>query len=626
MSAAENKNTAPPKGINVSPRGGNMPGMNMIPQKAKDFKGTFKRLAAYLKPQMKTIIVMIILSVLSTIFMIASPKLMANNITNPLVTAISTKGAAADWDKIISWIVIIASIYVIASFLNFLATYVSVKMSQRVVYKMREQIKTKLNKVPLKFFDNTSTGNTLSVITNDIDTVSTTLQQSITQIITSIITIIGVFVMMLTISVWMSLITLVSVPAFALFTRFIMKKSQKQFIAQQAELGRLNGHIEENYNGQLEIKLFGREEKSGAEFEEMNEKLCKAGVKAQFLSSLIHPVLHFVNNISYVGVVILGGILAGARNPLSLGDIQAFIQYSNSFTQPILQTAQIANVIQSTIAAAERVFKVLDQEEELAEEDKGFAEIKEGGVKFENVDFSYTQDNELIKNLNLDIKENSVIAIVGPTGAGKTTLVNLLMRFYEIKGGSIKIDGTDIRDITRKQLRELFGMVLQDTWLFNGTIRDNISYGYENASEEEIINAAKKAHIHHYIMTLESGYDTVLNENASNISQGQKQLLTIARAILKQPKILILDEATSSVDTRTEELIQNAMKEMTKERTSFIIAHRLSTIKSASIILVMNNGSVIEHGAHKELMDKKGFYWELYNSQFLNAEDSAQTA
>lgn len=621
MNTTGSKNTSNKSKVN--PRGLDF-GLNAIPEKPKHFKKTFKRLANYLKPQLTTIIIMIIIAAISTVFLIASPKLIANNITNPLITAISTKGANVDWDRIISWIVIITGIYVVSAFFSFLATYISVKMSQRVVYKMREEIKTKLNKLPLKFFDNSSTGNTLSVITNDIDTISTTLQQSITQIITSVITIIGVFIMMISISFWMSLIMLVTVPAFAFFTRIIIKKSQKQFKLQQSELGKLNGHIEENYNGQLEVKLFNREKASAEEFEVMNQNLCNAGIKAQFLSSLIHPVLHFINNLSYVGVVILGGILAGARVPLSLGDIQAFIQYSNSFTQPILQTAQIASVLQSTVAAAERVFKVLDEQEETEEQNISTKAINQGSVSFENVDFSYDKDKELIKNLNLNIEKNSVIAIVGPTGAGKTTLVNLLMRFYEIDGGSIKIDGVDIRDIPRKQLRSLFGMVLQDTWLFNGTIKENISYGYKNATDEDIIEAAKKAHIHHYIMTLEKGYDTILGENASNISQGQKQLLTIARAILSRPKILILDEATSSVDTRTESLIQNAMKQMTKERTSFIIAHRLSTIKNASLILVMNNGSVIEHGSHTELMDKKGFYCGLYNSQFLNKELTAE--
>ena len=596
--------------------------MGGIPEKAKDFKGTLKRLIHYLRPQIKIIITMILIAILSTIFIIAAPKLIAANITNPLIKAIATKGASANWNSIIKWIVIIACIYVLSAFFSFISYFISVKMSQKVVYTMRNDVKAKLNKLPLKFFDNTSTGNTLSVITNDIDTISTTLQQSITQIITSIITIIGVFIMMLTISVWMSLITLVSIPAFALFTGMIMKKSQKQFKLQQSELGRLNGHIEETYNGGLEIKLFNKQEKSTENFEEYNEKLCNASIKAQFLSSLIHPVLNFVNNISYVGIVIVGGILAGVRNPLSLGDIQAFIQYSNSFTQPILSTAQIANVIQSTVAAAERVFNILDKKEEIKETDKADDVKYEGFVKFNNVDFSYNKNKELIKDLNLNIEKGSKIAIVGPTGAGKTTLVNLLMRFYDIDSGSITIDDIDIRNMTRNKLRKLFGMVLQDTWLFNGTIKDNIAYGNENATMEEITEAAKKAHIHHYIMTLEKGYDTVLNENASNISQGQKQLLTIARAILKQPKILILDEATSSVDTRTEELIQNAMNEMTKDRTSFIIAHRLSTIKNASTILVMKNGSVIEHGNHKELLDKKGFYCDLYNSQFLNKAES----
>ena len=603
---------------NMNPRGFNRGGMGMPAEKPKDFKGTLKRLINFLKPQKKTIILMIIIAMVSTVFAIVAPKLIAQKITNPLIYAISTKGADTDWNLIISWIVIITVIYVLSSFFAFLSNYMSVKMAQSVVYKLRSDVKAKLDKLPLKYFDNSSTGNTLSIITNDIDTISNTLQQSINQIITSVITIIGVFIMMLTISVWMSLITLVSIPAFALFTGIIMKKSQKQFIRQQSELGRLNGHIEEFYNGQLEVKLFNKEEKCAEEFEEINGKLCDAGVKAQFLSGIIFPVLNFINNISYVGIVIVGGVLAGGKIPLSLGDIQAFIQYSSSFTHPILQTAQIANVIQSTVAASERVFKVLDEQEEKQEQKDGFKKEVTGEVKFCNVDFSYNKEKELIKNLNLDIIRGSKVAIVGPTGAGKTTLVNLLMRFYEIDAGNIYIDGTDIKDVTRQQLRDVFGMVLQDTWLFSGSIKDNIAYGNPKATMEEIISATKKAHIHHYIMTLEKGYDTILNENATNISQGQKQLLTIARAILKQPKILILDEATSSVDTRTEDLIQNAMNAIMEDRTSFIIAHRLSTIKNASLILVLNNGSVIEHGSHTELMDKKGFYCELYNSQFLN--------
>jgi ATP-binding cassette subfamily B multidrug efflux pump len=600
------------------PGGG--PAMLAVPaQKAKDFKGTLKKLLAYLKPQINVLVIIIIFAVLSTVFAIAAPKIIAANITNPLAKAISTRGASADWNAIFTWIVIIAAIFVVANFLSFLSNFISVKLSQNVVYKMRNDIKAKLNKLPLKYYDNTSTGNTLSVITNDIDLISTTLQQSLTQIITSIVTVIGVFIMMLTISIWMSLVTLLTIPAFSIFTIIIMKKSQTQFIRQQANLGELNGHIEEIYNGQTEVKLFNKESRCAEDFEKINAKLTAASIKAQFLSGTVFPVLHFINNISYVGVVIVGSILAGGSPPLSLGDIQAFLQYSNSFSQPILNTAQLANVIQSTIAAAERVFDILEQEEEKQSgSGKTIKEGLEGDVVFENVSFSYSKDKKLIENLNLDFKSGSKIAIVGPTGAGKTTLVNLLMRFYDIDGGAIYIDGHNIYDISRRSLRDVFGMVLQDTWLFSGTIKDNIAYGNENATMEDIIEAAKKAHIHHYIMTLKDGYDTVLSENASNISQGQKQLLTIARAILKQPKILILDEATSSVDTRTEQLIQNAMNAMTEGRTSFIIAHRLSTIKNAAVILVIDGGKVIERGSHSELMENKGFYYRLYSSQFLS--------
>ncbi|MDD4002793.1 MAG: ABC transporter ATP-binding protein, partial [Clostridia bacterium] len=595
-------------------RGPRRGGFAVPSQKAKDFKGTLKKLLRYLKPQINILVVIIFVAILSTIFSIAAPKLIASNITNPLVTAISSNGAIADWNSIIKWIIILAAIYTLSAFLSFLSHFIAVKLSQAVVYNMRKDIKAKLNKLPLKYYDNSTIGNTLSVITNDIDLISTTLQQSLTQIITSVITIIGVFIMMLTISVLLALITLLAMPAFAIFTVIIMKKSQKQFILQQKNLGDLNGHIEEIYNGQTEIKLFNKEEQCAQDFEKINKKLTAASIKAQFLSGIVFPVLRFINNISYVGVVILGGVLAGGKPPLSLGDIQAFLQYSNSFSQPILNTAQLANVLQSTVAAAERVFEILEQEEEKqSDKEENIKDNFSGKVVFENVSFSYSKEKELIKNLNLNIEKGSKIAIVGPTGAGKTTLVNLLMRFYDIDGGTIYIDGYNINGISRHALRDIFGMVLQDTWLFNGTIKENIAYGNENASMEEIIDAAKKAHIHHHIMTLKDGYDTVLSENASNISQGQKQLLTIARAILKNPKILILDEATSSVDTRTEQLIQDAMNAMTNDRTSFIIAHRLSTIKNASIILVMDKGNIIEQGSHQQLMQRKGFYYDLYS-------------
>jgi ATP-binding cassette, subfamily B, multidrug efflux pump len=459
----------------------------------------------------------------------------------------------------------------------------------------------------------------MSRFTNDIDNISTTLQQSLTQLITSACTIIGILVMMLTISPWLTLITIVTLPVSFLVTANVAKMSQKYFGAQQKTLGELNGHVEEMYTGHKIVKAFGHEQKSLSEFKVINGRLYSAGWKAQFVSGIIFPMMNFVNNIGYVLVCVVGGIMA-ARKALKIGDIQAFIQYSRQFTMPIAQTASIANVLQSTIASAERVFEILDEAEEIP--DDPFAKkIKspKGVVSFQHVRFGYKEDVTLMEDLNIDVRQGQTIAIVGPTGAGKTTMVNLLMRFYEISGGRITVDGVDIRQLQRGHLRTMFGMVLQDTWLFNGTIRDNIAYGREGASEEEIIGAAKAAHADHFIRALPEGYNTVLNEEASNISQGEKQLLTIARAIHSDPAILILDEATSSVDTRTEVFIQKAMKSLMKGRTSFVIAHRLSTIRDAELILVMNHGNIIEMGNHSELLEKKGFYADLYNSQFTGA-------
>ncbi len=492
-------------------------------------------------------------------------------------------------------------------------------VAQKTVYNMRKQVDEKLSRLPLKFFDARTHGEILSRVTNDFDNISTTLQQSLTQLITSTVTIIGVVILMLSISPLLTLIVILTLPLYVLVTMNIAKHSQRHFAAQQKSLGELNGHVEEMYTGHKVVKAFGREGDSIETFNTINAKLYTAGYKAQFISGVIMPLMRFVSNLGYVIICVVGGIFA-TRGIITIGDILAFIQYSRQFTMPIVQTANIANIIQSTVASAERVFELLDEVEELP--DRAEAKViafPKGEVRFENVDFSYKEEEPLIRNMNIDVRQGQTIAIVGPTGAGKTTLVNLLMRFYELNAGKITIDGVDIRDIKRGALRSMFGMVLQDTWLFNGTIMENIAYGRESATEEEVMQAARAAHAHHFIKTLPDGYNTIINEEASNISQGQKQLLTIARAILADPAILILDEATSSVDSRTEVYIQRAMTELMLGRTSFVIAHRLSTIRDAELILVMNKGSVIEMGNHIELLAQNGFYADLYNSQFTGA-------
>jgi ATP-binding cassette subfamily B protein len=606
------------------PRGGGMggPGMGMgMPvQKAKNFKGTLKRLIGYLKPRKYQLIAVLITAILSTVFSIVSPKIMGKATTR-LFEGMMAKmkgvpGATVDFTYIWQILLVLAGLYIISALFSYLQQYIMAGVSQKVVYDMRSQVNDKLNRLPLKYFDGRTHGEILSRVTNDIDNISTTLQQSLTQLITSIITIIGVIVMMLTISPLLTLITIITLPLSFIATILIAKKSQVYFAAQQKTLGELNGHVEEMYTGHRIIKAFGREENSQEKFDEINAQLYNSGWRAQFISGIIMPLMSFITNIGYVLVCVVGGVLV-TKKTIEIGDIQAFIQYARQFGQPIAQTANIANIIQSTIASAERVFEVLDEEEEVVEADRpSLIEEPKGYVEFEHVKFGYKQDEPLIEDMNIHVVPGQTIAIVGPTGAGKTTLINLLMRFYEINGGEISIDGVDIREMRRSDLRGMFGMVLQDTWLFNGTIRDNIAYGRENASETEIIRAAKAAHADYFIRTLPDGYDTVLNEEASNISQGQKQLLTIARAILADPAILILDEATSSVDTRTEVYIQKAMNELMKGRTSFVIAHRLSTIRDADLILVMNKGSVIEQGNHEELMAQGGFYADLYNSQF----------
>jgi ATP-binding cassette subfamily B multidrug efflux pump len=607
------------------PGGGFGPmGMGLPVQKAKNFKGTLKRLIKYLIPYKFQLISVLITAIISTVFSIVSPKIMGKATTKlfegMMMKLKGVPGAKIDFDYIGQIILLLIGLYALSAAFSFIQQYIMAGVAQKTVYNLRKQVVDKLNRLPLKYFDARTHGEILSRAVNDIDNISTTLQQSLTQLITSIVTIIGVIVMMLSISPLMTLIVVVTLPLSFAATASIAKKSQTFFKGQQAALGQLNGHVEEMYTGHKVIKVFGHEKKSIAEFEQINERLYQSSWKAQFVSGMIMPIMSFINNIGYVLVSVAGGLLV-TKKAIQIGDIQAFIQYARQFSQPIMQTANIANIIQSTIASAERVFEILDETEEVPEAaDAVELEAPKGDVKFAHVSFGYKENEPLIEDMNIEVKPGQRVAIVGPTGAGKTTLINLLMRFYELNSGQIIIDGVDTREMKREHLRGLFGMVLQDTWLFNSTIRDNIAYGREGATEEEIIEAAKAANADHFIRTLPDGYDTILNEEASNISQGQKQLLTIARAILADPAILILDEATSSVDTRTEVQIQKAMNHLMKGRTSFIIAHRLSTIRDADLILVMNHGSVIEKGTHEELLAKGGFYADLYNSQFAGKQ------
>ncbi|OAB47609.1 ABC transporter ATP-binding protein [Paenibacillus antarcticus] len=621
---SENKQSSSGMGKGHGPGG---PGMVMPGEKAKNFKGSLKRLTQYLKPRKITLLFILLMAILSTLFSIVSPKILGKATTKLFEGIIAMSkgvpGAKIDFDYITQILLILIGFYIISALFGYVQQYLMAGVAQKVVLDMRTQINSKLSRLPLKYFDSKTHGEILSRATNDVDNISTTLQQSITQLITSVVTIVGVIVMMLTISPWLTLITIITLPLSILVVKGVASRSQKYFKGQQKSLGDLNGHVEEMYTGHKIVKAFGREEQSMKDFDEINDKLYHSGWKAQFLSGLIMPLMSFVSNIGYVLVCVVGGIFV-TNGRISIGDVQAFIQYTRQFSMPIAQTANIANVIQSTIASAERVFELLDEEEEVPEiQNAKTIQYPQGAVQFEHVKFGYKEDAILIEDMNIDVSPGQTIAIVGPTGAGKTTLINLLMRFYELNDGAIKIDGVNIADMKRGDLRSKFGMVLQDTWLFNGTIRDNIAYGREGSTEEEIINASKAAHADHFIRTLPDGYSTILNEEASNISQGQKQLLTIARAILANPSILILDEATSSVDTRTEIYIQKAMNELMKGRTSFVIAHRLSTIRDADLILVMNQGSVIEKGNHEDLLKQGGFYADLYNSQFSESIDDA---
>ncbi|MDR3185921.1 MAG: ABC transporter ATP-binding protein/permease [Christensenellaceae bacterium] len=598
-------------------------------EKAENFGGTVIRLIKYLKPQFLQLLLMILLAAVGAWFLIWVPDIM-KKVTNALVESlqffvdISPTGNNRLYNYIAPVLWTCASLYVLNALFQFASGLIAASMSQRVVRRMRTDVKNKFDKVALAYFDATPTGEILSRVTNDIEMVSITLQESINQIISGVMTVIGVFIMMLRIDWLLSVIALVSLPILLIVSRFIIKRSQVEFARQQNRIGELNGHIEEMYTGHAVIKLYNREAESINTYEQINKELKKATRKSQFLAGIILPSIKFINNLAYVFICVIGGFRAGDGR-ITIGDIQALLQYTRNFAQPIEQVSNIANTIQTAMAAAERVFQVFDLDEMTSEINllSNVAAI-EGQVEIENLAFSYDKSKQLITNLSLHVNAGESIAIVGPTGAGKTTLVNLLMRFYDIDAGAIYIDGVNTSEYTRDALRSLYGMVLQDTWLFNGTVADNIAYGNEGASRDEIEVAAKKAYAHTFIEGMESGYDTMLNEDASNISQGQKQLLTIARAILKDPKIIILDEATSSVDTRTEKYIQSAMLAMMEGKTSFVIAHRLSTIKSAALILVMNHGDVVEQGNHDTLMKRKGFYYELYQSQFAGVTDANQ--
>ncbi len=593
-------------------------GHGMPGEKAKDFKGTMRKLMTYLGMYKIPLVFVVLFAVGSTVFNILGPKILGRATTeifNGLVEKISG-GAGIDFDKIGRILILLMGLYVLSALFSFIQGFIMTGVSQKLTYRMRKEISEKINRMPMNYFDRQPHGEILSRITNDVDTLSQSLNQSATQLITSVATIIGVLVMMLSISPLMTLIALLILPVSVGLISVIVKRSQKYFKSQQEYLGHVNGQVEEVYGGHNIVKAFNKEGDVIAEFERDNDILYESAWKSQFLSGMMMPVMQFVGNLGYVAVVILGGWLA-IRDVIEVGDIQSFIQYVRNFTQPIQQVAQVANMLQSTAAASERVFEFLEEDEEdQTVPDAVSIKGLEGRVEFENVRFGYNPEHTIIHDFSAKVEPGQKIAIVGPTGAGKTTMVKLVMRFYDVNGGSIKVDGHDIRNFNRSELREMFGMVLQDTWLFKGSIEDNIRYGKLDASHDQVVEAAKAAYVHRFVQTLPGGYSMELNEEANNVSQGQKQLLTIARAILADPKILILDEATSSVDTRTEVRIQKAMDNLMRGRTSFIIAHRLSTIRDADLILVMKDGDIIEQGTHEELLARNGFYAELYNSQF----------
>lgn len=593
-------------------------GRAAVGEKANNFKGTMIELIKYISKYKISLVAVFLFAIGSTIFSITGPKILGKATTKifeGLVKKVSGNGGI-DFQSIEKLLLILVGLYLISAIFSFIQGYLMSGISQKISYEMRNQISEKINRMPMKYFDTKTHGEILSRITNDVDTLGMSLNQSITQLITSITTMVGIVIMMFSISWIMTLAILVIIPLSVFAVRKVVGKSQKYFKNQQVFLGNLNGIVEENYGGHQIVKVFNKEKESIEEFNKVNDKLYDSSWKAQFLSGIMQPLMAFIGNLGYVMVSILGGWLV-IKKAIEVGDIQSFIQYVKNFTQPITQLAQVANQLQSTAAASERVFEFLAEEEEdqTVINPVNINNI-EGNIEFEHVNFGYKENKTIINDFSINVKKGQKIAIVGPTGAGKTTIIKLLMRFYDVNSGSIKIDGHDIRNFNRSELRELFGMVLQDTWLFNASIRENIKFGKLSATDDEIISAAKSANVHHFIKTLNDGYDMVLDEEASNVSQGQKQLLTIARAILADPKILILDEATSSVDTRTELLIQKAMDRLMEGRTSFVIAHRLSTIKDADIILVMNEGDIVEHGNHEELLKKGGFYSKLYNSQF----------
>ena len=624
MSNTEQTTNKPPR--MRGPMGGGPHGGHGPAEKAKDVKGTTKKLANRLSKHKIAIIIVMIFAIGSTIFSIVGPKILGNA-TTEIYTGLMNKingTGGIDFAKIGKIILFALGLYAVSALFSMIQSYIMAGVAQKVTYKIRNELTEKINKLPMKYFDKRTNGEVLSIISNDVDTLSTGLNQSITQIITSIFTIIGILVMMLSISWEMTLVSLLILPISAVILKKVIGKSQKYFVKQQEYLGHVNGQVEEVYGGHNIVKVFGRENEAIKEFEKDNQELYKSGWRSQFLSGLMHPLMNFVGNVGYVAVAILGGYFA-VKGRITVGNIQSFIQYNKQFTQPIGQVAQISSTIQSMLAAAERIFEFLEEKEEVEDVKKPLStDGLKGNIKFEHVHFGYDPEKTIINDFNADVKDGQKIAIVGPTGAGKTTMVKLLMRFYDVNSGAILLDGHNIKEFKRGELRKMFGMVLQDTWLFGGTIKENIKYSKPDATDSEVIEAAKAAHVHHYIKTLSKGYDAKINEESTNISAGQKQLLTIARVILANPKILILDEATSSIDTRTEQQIQSAMDNLMKGRTSFIIAHRLSTIKNADLILVMDHGDIVEQGNHEELLAKDGFYAKLYNSQFEDCNDEVE--
>ncbi len=607
-----------------TPMGGGMrhgPGPGMVVEKPKDFKKTFKRLLGYLKPWKNRMILVAVAAVFSTLFNVVSPKLLGDATSS--IFESFTSGTSIDFAFIGRILLLLIGLYLLSSLFAYIQQYVMAGVSQRTVATLRKEVNEKLARLPLSYFDKHSHGDLLSRAVNDIDNINTSLQQALSQVINSVISIIGIIIMMLVISPLLTLVVLITIPLSLMVAQFVTRFSQKHFVKQQEELGIINGHIEEMFTGHQVVKAFGHEKKSIAEFDVINDRLYYSSWRAQFISGLMMPLMGFVGNLGFIIVSISGGLLV-LNGSMRVGDVQAFIQYTQQISHPLAQAAGIANMIQVAIASAERVFHLLDEPEE-KQEDASSIDIEklQGDVVFDHIRFGYEKDQTIINDVSLEVKAGQTVAIVGPTGAGKTTIVNLLMRFYELDEGAIKIDDVSLTDMSREQVRSLYAMVLQDTWLFNGTIRENIAYGRDGATEEEIVDAARKAYADDFIRTLPDGYDTVLGEDAANLSQGQRQLLTIGRAIIAKPKILLLDEATSSVDTRTEMKIQKAMTKLLEGRTSFVIAHRLSTIRDADLILVMNHGDIIEKGSHEELLAKGGFYAELYEGQFAQKESAS---